>query len=104
MTRHELHEILKKSFSERKAEGLPIFEWEHCAKSFHYIRNNLAMEHLMNMSKENQKSKEPTILKCVDPTGAYYFGIGLSDCENITLKKLRKLYRDGRWSVYTWAD
>ena len=38
MTRHELHHILETpSFDERRKMGLPVFEWEHCAKSlFHY--------------------------------------------------------------------
>lgn len=26
-------------------KGLPIFEWEHCAKSFQHIPNDLAMKH-----------------------------------------------------------
>ena len=105
MTRQEVQEILKSPFYGRTAKGLPILEWEHCAKKFYKIPNDLAMEHLMEISgKIRQKDDDPTILKCEIADEAYFFGIGLEECENLPLEQLRKLYNHGTWYVYTWSD
>ncbi len=102
MTRQELHHILQTRYcDERKKKGLPIFEWEHCAKSFQHIPNDLAMEHLMGVYDSYIGKR---ILKCEYNSDVYYFGVGLKDCENISLKRLKKLYQHGYWSVYTWCD
>ena len=103
MTRQELHHILEtRYFDERRKKGLPIFEWEHCAKSFQHISNDLAMEHLMGVY--DSYTEDEIILKCEYNSDVYYFGVGLKDCENISLKRLKKLYQHGNWSVYTWCD
>lgn len=105
MTRQEVHNILKTPFYNRGSKGLPILEWEHCAKKFYSIPNDLALEHLMDMPKKYRKDDEdPTILKCEINGEAYFFGIGLEECENITLKDLRKLYKRATWYAYTWSD
>lgn len=104
MTRHEFHHILEtKDFDERKKKGLPVFEWEHCAKSFQYIPNDLAMKHFMKLN-DSSEGEDRIILKCKYNSDVYYFGVGLKDCDNISLKKLKKLYQQGTWSVYTWCD
>ena len=97
MTRYIVRETLKIPFSQRYKYG-PIFEWEHCAKKFCKISNDLAMYYLMRTYQEEQ-----VVLKVESDSGTYYFGIGLKDCDNITLKDLKKLYKDGTWYVYTWA-
>lgn len=105
MTRQEVHEILKTPFYQRSSKRLPILSWEHCAKKFYKIPNNLAFEHLMDMSDTAcNKDDDPTILKCITANDAYYFGIGLSDCESISLKEVRELYNHAIWYVYTWSD
>lgn len=105
MTLQEMHEILKTPFYDRASKGLPIFPWEHCAKKFYKIPNDLALEHLMEMSSEISKDDDdPMILKCEYSGGAYYFGIGLNNCENISLKEVRELYNHATWYVYTWSD
>jgi hypothetical protein len=102
-TRKEFDELLNTSFDERKKRGLPIFGWEHCAKSFQYISNDLAMKHLMEM-KDKSNGEDRIILKCKYNSDVYYFGVGLKDSENISLKKLKQMYQYGSWSVYTWCD
>lgn len=102
MTQHEVHEILKTPFYERSSKGLPILEWEHCAKKFYKIPNDLALKHLMKMGCKTDD--DPMILKCEYDGDAYYFGIGLNNCENITLKEVRELYNHATWYVYTWSD
>ena len=97
MTRHEVHKILQTPFLERSEKGLPTFEWEHCAMAFYKIPNSLAMNHLLN-------SRQEIVLMCESKSGVYYFGVGLKDCEYISLTKLKKLLRYGTWYVYTWAD
>lgn len=105
MTRHDLHKILEIPFTSRHAQGLQVFEWEHCAQSFQKISNELAMIHLIQTFKaQSRKDDETTVLLCESSSGAYYFGIGLKDCENITLEKLKELYNHGTWYVYTWDD
>ena len=103
LTRKEFHELLQTPFSERKKKGLPIFEWEHCAKSFQQIPNNLAIKHLMEMD-DDDKGEDRIILKCIYNSDVYYFGVGLKDCEKFSLKKMKELYQLGTWSVYTWCD
>lgn len=105
MTRHEIHNTLKIPFSKRISQGLQIFDWEHCSKKFYEISNELAINHLLEMSEDiSKKEDDPMILKCECNGKTYYFGVGLKECENITLKKLRKLYNHATWYVYTWAD
>ena len=105
MTRQEVQQILKKPFYERSAEGSTILEWEHCAKKFYNIPNELALEHLMGMSENFCKEDDdPMILRCDYKGESYYFGIGLDECENLSLKQIRELYKYATWSVYTWAD
>lgn len=105
MTRHELHNTLKNPFGKRSSQESQMFEWEHCAKKFFKISNDLAINHLLKMSEDiSKKEDDPRILKCECNGETYYFGVGLEECENITLKKLRKLYNHATWYVYTWAD
>lgn len=105
MTRHEVHKILEIPFLDRHQNGLQTFEWEHCAKSFFKIPSDLAINHLIRMSTDILKEKEDlTILSCENDSDVYYFGIGLDDCDNITLGELKKLYNHGVWYVYTWCD
>ena len=105
MTRQEVHHILKTPFYNRSSKGLPILKWEHCAKKFYKIPNDLALEHLMDMSEKVRKDDDdPTILKCELNGDAYFFGIGLDECENISLKDIRMLYQCATWYVYTWSD
>ena len=105
MTRHELRKILEISWGERHKQGLQTFEWEHCAKSFQRITNDVAINHFMKMSNDTCKEKEdPTILKCESKFGTYYFGVGLKDCDHITLRNLKNLYNNGNWYIYTWSD
>ena len=94
MTRQELHEILKIPYFDRYEQGLPILEWEKWAKRFQHISSDLAMKNLMKSS----------ILMVKMDSEVYYFGLGLEDCENITLKELKELYNYGSWYVYTWVD
>ena len=103
MTRHEVHKILEIPFMDRYKNSLQIFEWEHCAKSFFKIPNALALNHLIHMSA-NMSEEDLTILSCESNSDVYYFGIGLDDCDNITLEKLKELYNHGIWYVYTWCD
>ena len=56
------------------------------------------MHHLMRIDED-----EETILKVEIGSDAYFFGLGLKDCDNISLTKLKKLYKDGTWYLYTWA-
>ena len=105
MTRQEVQEILKTPFYGRTSKGLPILEWEHCAKKFYKIPNDLAFEHLMEMpDKFRKEDDDPTILKCEIGGAAYYFGIGLDECENLTLKQIKELYNHATWYAYTWSD
>ena len=104
MTRHELHQILQTpSFDDRKKKGLPVFDWEHYCKSFQHIPNELAIKHYMELNDGNNP-EDRIILKCNFNSDVYYFGVGLKDCDNISSKKLKELYRHGSWSVYTWCD
>lgn len=105
MTRQEVHEILKTPIYNRSSKGLPVLKWEHWAKKFYKIPNDLALEHLMDMPKKVRKDDDdPMILKSEIKGEAYYFGIGLEECENITLNVVRKLYNHATWYVYTWSD
>ena len=105
MTRHELHEILKIPFWKRHSQGMQTLEWEHCAKAFYKITNDLALEHLMKIYDDiSKEDDDPMILKCESDCGTYYFGVGLTDCDAITLKELRELYNRATWYVYTWSD
>ena len=105
MTRHELHKILEVSFLSRYGHGLPTFAWEHCAKSFQRIPNNLAIEHFFKISKQKSIiADDKIILKCESKSGPYYFGIGLEDCDKLNSKELSELFQNGRWYVYTWTD
>ena len=97
MDRHEMHKILQCPFLERHEKGLPTFEWEHCAMAFYKIPNGLASKHLLNVHQK-------IVLECKSKSEVYYFGVGLKDCENISLRKLRNLLKFGTWYVYTWAD
>ena len=104
MTRQELQHILETtSFYERKKKNLPIFEWEHSCKSFQHIPNDLAINHFMKLN-DNNEDEDRIILKCEYNSECYYFGVGLKDCDNISLKKLKKLHQHGTWYVYTWCD
>lgn len=59
----------------------------------------------MDMSEKVRKDDDdPTILKCELNGDAYFFGIGLDECENISLKDIRMLYQCATWYVYTWSD
>ncbi len=103
MTRHKLEHILEvKSFDERRKQGLPIFDWEHYCKSFQNIPNDLAMKHLIELDQRTED--HTTVLKCRYNSDVYFFGVNLKDCDNISLKKLKKLFKFGTWSVYTWSD
>lgn len=105
MTRHELCEILEVPFLKRYEQGLQIFKWEHCAKSFLNIPNDLAMSHLMQMSKNIcTQNDEQMILKCECNSETYYFGVDLEDCDSMSTQKMRELYNSGTWYVYTWSD
>lgn len=105
MTRQEVQQILMKPFYERCSKGSTILEWEHCAKKFYSIPNELALEHLMGMAENfSKEDDDPMILKCEYKNDTYYFGIGLDDCENLSLQQIRELYKYATWSVYTWAD
>lgn len=106
MTRQELHSILETELWKRKKNGLPKFIWEHAAKKFYSIPNDLAIKHFFDMFKDNVRSSSegPLILRCESDSGPYYFGIGLEDCDNITLQELKELYLHGKWAVYTWTD
>ena len=105
MTRNELHEILKIPFSKRHSQGLQTFEWEHCCKKFYKIPNYLAIKHMMELFEYICKeSDDSIILQCEYGLDTYYFGVGLSDCDNLILKELRELYNNATWYVDTWAD
>ena len=103
MTRHDFHNILEIPIEERRKNGMTVFEWECWSKSFHYIPNDLAMKHFMELNDSSNK-EDKIILKCKYNSDVYYFGVGLKDCDNISLKKLRKLYQQGTWYVYTWCN
>ena len=105
MTRQEVQQILQTPFYARSSKGLQTLEWEHCAKKFYKIPNDLALEHLMNMAENiRENDDDPMILKCELANETYFFGIGLGECENLTLKQIRELYNNATWYVYTWAD
>jgi hypothetical protein len=53
---------------------------------------------------DSNEGEDRIILKCKYNFDVYYFGVGLIDCDNISLKKLKKLYQQGTWFVYTWCD
>ena len=103
MTRHDFHHILETPIEERRKNNLPVFEWEYWSKSFQCIPNDLAMKHFMELY-DSKEGEDRIILKCKYNSDVYYFGVGLKDCDNINMKKLKKLYKSGTWFVYTWCD
>ncbi len=101
-TRKEFDELLKTPFNERKRQGLPVFEWEHCAKSFQHISNDLAIKYFMEIN-DMSKAEYRIILRCEYNSDVYYFGVEPKD-RRISLNEFLLLYQYGTWSIYTWCD
>ena len=105
MTRQELQELLEIPISIRRKKGLQVFDWEHDVKSFNQIPNDMAIIRFFQIySNKQNKNDDPIVLKCKWRSKIFYFGTGLDECENITLKKLKKLVHQGQWYVYTWCN
>ena len=93
MTRREMDKTLSKPLTERKKNGEIVFDWEDDSKVFKAITSEEAVKCFFD--------DDETILKCKTLFGSYFFGIGLEECEIIPFKKLKELFKNGKWYVYT---